>query len=919
MADAVVSSAIQKIDDAIINEALFLASIEQQAEDLKRELTLLESFLQDLKRELTLMESFLRDADAKARGGNQSVQKWVKEVEEAAHDAKDLIESIAIQRSEPWMGRKRRRSDPGAHIPRDDSGMEIEELQQRIKNIRESAAGYGITALPNDLRESRTVNEATAWRRAPAPHASDSSHVLMEAEKEAILHLLDPEREKRRSVVSIVGIGGLGKTTLAKKVFKDPRIKSRFQCAFWIHVSADYMDVKLLKDLLRQIFPEDVEEYDKMEKTMLESRLYESLLRKTYLIVMDDVCDGKVCQIFEKHLPDDNNGSKVLITTRNREVADAADQATPPYELRFLNQEESWDLFLSKAIPKEEERSDCTGRLKELGEQMADKCRRLPLALVIIGGLLSQKQRSIAEWERVYESMVWQYEGEGQICLISYGDLRYDLKWCFLYLCAFPKDYQIESDRLIRLWIAEGFIAERGDGLTLEETGEIQLEKLIEGSLVHVVKPEHYEGVIRCRVHDLLRELCISEAEQIGFMSVHQGTRPLPAELSHRRLSVITKPEETISSLQSAPRLRALLGFYFDYLSLPDMNLSVEGLRLIRVIDLQGAKNLKVLPDEVGGLVNLRYLNLSRTYIQSLPETIKNLSRLQFLDVSYTKINKMTSAVWKMKTLRQVFFPTTASVPKKLGRCCWRSPQVLSLSGEGRWMDGNLHQMKDIQTLELRYIDARHHRVLSLNLPQFSRLKKLNLQGDSIPWTALTLSDLHLLRTLMLTGPVKGTFREVVRPKDITDSPRDLSSLEREGLELDYAWPAGLTYLELYNSDLHRDPLPSLGQLSELNFLKLSGTVYSWGEEMKFRRDGFKQVERIKLHLLDPFKKKLKSLTVEDGAMPRLQQLELLNLNELERVTVGAGVMPCLQKLEIYDCERLETIPQRLEDVVERT
>ena len=166
-----------------------------------------------------------------------------------------------------------------------------------------------------------------------------------------------------------------------------------------------------------------------------------------------------------------------------------------------------------------------------------------------------------------------------------------------------------------------------------------------------------------------------------------------------------------------------------------------------------------MLPDEVGGLVNLRYLNLRGTSIKSLPETIENLSRLQFLDVSYTKIKKMTSAVWKMKTLRRVFFPTTASVPN-LGRCCWRSPQVLSLSGKGRWMDGNLHQMKDIQTLELRYIDARHHRVLSLNLSQFSRLKKLNLQGDSIPWTALTLSDLHLLRTLQLKGPIKSTFPE---------------------------------------------------------------------------------------------------------------------------------------------------------------
>ena len=274
---------------------------------------------------------------------------------------------------------------------------------------------------------------------------------------------------------------------------------------------------------------------------------------------MDDVWDREVWRIFGKHLPDEGNGSKVLITTRNREVADAADpdQANRAYELRFLNQEESWDLFLSKAIPIQNERIACTGRLEKLGRQMAAQCGGLPLALVVMGGLLSQKRRSIAEWKRVSRSMVWQDEGEGHFCMrilrLSYLDLPYHLKWCFLYLCAFPEDYQIESDRLMRLWIAEGFIEERGDTQTLEETAEIQLEKLVERSM---------------------------------------ETRRLPAELSHRRLSVITRPEQRISHLQSAPRLRALLGFNFDNMlrgfavALWGMNRSIGRLRLIRVIDL---------------------------------------------------------------------------------------------------------------------------------------------------------------------------------------------------------------------------------------------------------------------------------------------------------------------------------------------
>ena len=182
---------------------------------------------------------------------------------------------------------------------------------------------------------------------------------------------------------------------------------------------------------------------------------------------------------------------------------------------------------------------------------MAAKCGGLPLALIVMGGLVSQKQRSIAEWQRVSESMVWQDEYEGKICMrilaLSYADLPYDLKLCFLFLSAFPEDCEIKSGRLMGLWIAEGFIAEREDGLTLEETAKNQLEKLIQRSLVHVVSRNPKHGVIRCRVHDLLRELCISEVKQIDFMSVCQGRSPLPESL--RRLSVITEPEETIDNM----------------------------------------------------------------------------------------------------------------------------------------------------------------------------------------------------------------------------------------------------------------------------------------------------------------------------------------------------------------------------------
>ena len=859
-----VNYVIQKIGDAIINQARVLDSVEQRVEDLKRE--------------VTLMKNFLQDADAKVRGGDNSVQAWVKLVWEAANDAEDLIESFATKVYVPGM------ILPCGFISkfrirRHNFGLEIKGLKKRIKDIMESADRYGIKALPDDRRERREVDATISGWRACSVEASNSSHVFVrDADKKAILKLLDAKREEL-SVVSIYGTGGLGKTTLVQKVLDDPQIINRFPNRFWIGVSQDCKIENLLKDLLRNISPGENQENATMG--MLQMRLRNSLLGKIYLIVMDDVWDVAVWRNVGNCLPDEKNGSKVLITTRSSTIARAADP-DQAYQLRFLDKDESWELFISKAIPREEDRRECEGRLKKLGEQMAERCGGLPLALVVMGSLLSQKGRSIEEWERV--SHVWRDNDEEgtvvtRILALSYRDLPYDLKLCFLYLSAFPDDCEIKSGRLIGLWIAEGFIAEREDGLTLEETAENQLEKLIQRSLVHVVSrnPKH----VVCRVHDLLRELCISEAKQINFMSVYQGTRHLLPECL-RRLSMITPlEEETISRLKCAPRLRALLGF--NYRVGFGSYLFVGGLKLIRVIELKGAQILWVLPEEIGGLVNLHYLSLTGRGIKSIPETIKNLPRLQFLDVRCTEIEKMTSAVWEIETLRQVFFPYGALAPNRV-QCRWRSLQDLRGASANNWMDDTLHKVKDIKTLEISKINASHHEVLSLNLPQFSRLKYLYLQGESIPWTALTLSGLHLLRTLVLNGPIKSTSPKEVRPEDIPGSLRGLSCLE-----LNYEWPASLTYLKLISSNLHRDPLPSLGQLSELRFLTLGWSVYNWGKEMKFCRDKFKQ----------------------------LQELNLQYLLYVERMTVEDGAMPRLQKLKISACWRLNTIPPRLEDLAE--
>ncbi|CAA6670772.1 unnamed protein product [Spirodela intermedia] len=165
----------------------------------------------------------------------------------------------------------------------------------------------------------------------------------------------------------------------------------------------------LLRDFLRQVTELGNEELDKMERARREEMLYQTIRMKKYLIVMDDLWDKEVWRILNPHLPDDENGSRVLITTRSIDVARAADPSTHLYELRFLTQEESWELLSKKAFPNLDDiETVCSESLREVGKQIARKCEGLPLALVVLGGLLSTKGPSLREWRRLAETIVWE-------------------------------------------------------------------------------------------------------------------------------------------------------------------------------------------------------------------------------------------------------------------------------------------------------------------------------------------------------------------------------------------------------------------------------------------------------------------------------------------------------------------------------
>ncbi|XP_022718668.1 LOW QUALITY PROTEIN: disease resistance protein RPM1-like [Durio zibethinus] len=840
--------------------------------------------INEIKLELSSMRSFLEDADDGPRAQSKAENDWVAGVREISYQVEDIIDEYMydMNKQQQWKGNFLK----GIQFPQNlwlkhKLGRKLRDIKERIKSIPERRQRYGVYQLEgrDRRREGMLGNYDLNWLK----NESESSLFLKDDDlvgiKKTQRELLDwlTNGNLERTVISVTGMGGSGKTTLVANTFIKQTVKQHFDFCAWTTVSQQYTIEELLRSTIKEIYKKNNEQtpvnLNSLSYRDLGEKLEKYLQARRYLIVLDDVWNLNLWQQISRVLPNGRNGSRVMLTTRMGEVASFQFGTTNHVlEVKPLRDNEAWTLFCMKAFPSN--LGQCPPNLDSLARNLAEKCKGLPLAIVALGGLLSSK-KFIAEWRIIHDNLNWELSHNPElgalkcILLLSYYHLPYRLKHCFLYCCIFPEDYLIRRNRLIRLWMAEGFV-EPVNGATPEVVAERYLMELISRGLLQVTKRNESGRPQACKMHDILRELAVSISESEKFVAISDRKEAVVEDNGIRRLSIVVRDKE-IKARKGISQLRSLFVFAVDEISKSSFNRLPSGFKLLTVLDLQDAP-ISQLPSEMAYLFNLRYLNLTRTQVKELPKSIGELCNLQSLFLKETQIEELPPGIVKLKNLRHLIVYRFNIKGTDYDR--WVSMRLPS----------DIFMVKNLQVLTF----AEAGDTFIKNLSKMTQLKRLcfaNVKEANEKELCFSLGKTSLLRYLMV---MSCNEKERLKMDKLVKAPPCLEKLILAGkLEKVPHWFSSLhnlTCLRLHWSRLREDfvshiqALPNLGRITLVN-------AYL-GERLCFL-EGF----------------------------PKLKILRIQKFPELKEIVINKGVMPDLQELNIRECQKFVKLPHGWESL----
>ncbi|XVF82113.1 hypothetical protein PTKIN_Ptkin16aG0018600 [Pterospermum kingtungense] len=759
--------------------------------------------LREMEIKLLAVEKVLDDAEEK-QFVDLIVKKWLDKLKDAAYDAEDLLDAIVTE----VQVEKKQVDDFNNRLGKIVSRLELIGKEKDILNLKEGRGGKSIPRLPS----TSLVDESEICFRS-----DDKNHLLD-------ILLSGGVESKAASVIAIVGMGGIGKTTLAQFLYNDVRVKNYFNLGAWVYVTEEFDVFKVTKTIYESatLSRTDVEDLNVLQVT-----LERTLMGRKLLLVLDNVWSVRSSEwdLLCRPLRVGAAGSKIIVTTRSQSVSSTIPDVHV-HDLKMLRKEDCWTLFAKHAFGDMHPEADST--LKGIGEEIVKKCKGLPLAIKTLGSLLRSEVET-EEWNNVLNSKIWDLPDHRSDILpaltLSYLYLPSQLKRCFAYCSIFPKGYKFEKGDLVRMWIAEGLVQQSNSRRRIEEVGEQYFHELVSRSMF-----QRSQDQSRFIMHDLLNDLAQHMAgefccrfedgstpqnpERVRHMScvVMQSDTPVKFEAFYEKSEALRtflplrlrgdgrtpfNSRDFEKLFPKTSRLRVLSLSCYHLTRFPD---TVSNLKRLRYLDLSGA-SIHCLPERVACFYNLQTLKLSGCRLRTLsPANVSNLTKLEYLDMNGTLISELPDSIDNLKQLRYLDLSGTKiqCLPEKVGILYKLETLKMSRCHRLNLLPASLGNLTNLE-----HLDMNGTPILELvdSIGELKQLGYLDLSGTNIRCLPERVCSLYNLQTLKLS-----------RCHRLTLLPASVSNLTK------------LKHLDMSGTPIS-ELVDSIGDLKQLRYLDLSCTT----------------------------------------------------------------------------------------------
>ncbi|CAN6539525.1 unnamed protein product [Malus baccata var. baccata] len=825
----------------------------------------------------------------------QQVEKQEREGEDAVvPNNKNKKVTLSLSPSCFCFGRVRR------VILRSDIVLKIKDLNVKLSAIDEQGKRYefqhierGIQQLPERRMTSSFVVMSEVFGR--------------EKEKDILIAKLLSGDPRRLLIIPILGMGGMGKTTLAQLVYNDVKVKTFFDKRVWVCVSDPFDEVKIAKSISDDDTPSS-NELDHVLQCMSRS-----IDGKRFLLVLDDVWSDnreKWERLRAPLIQSGAHGSRILVTTRKHEVVDMMRAASDMVNLGELSEEYCLSIFNHMAFSDTE--VDESKVFEDISKEIVGKCKGLPLAAKTLGALMYNK-KTRREWLDVLNSKIWEREEVEQEVFqhlfLSYFDLASAVKCCLLYCASFPKDYEYERDELINLWIAQDYLNSKG--IKDRQVGEAFFDNLVARSFFQDLKKDNVSGkIIGCKMHDIVHDFVqsLTKNEYLIIEDVGNEIEVLGEKIRH--LTVIL----AMDNIRLPPS-----NAYYNCKDLRTLTTKISYSTFgssIATIDSNFILQLKCL----------RTLNLSDSFIREIPEKIGELIHLRHIDLSWNGGLKILPnsicELYNLYTLRLCCCYSLKKLPDNIGRLISLKHLYVDRCHTLEYLPKGIRRLKELKEIdECVVVCGDDEDVAALQLKD---MRALNLQGSLSLKLKGNVKDEKELEKAQLWH-MKQLFHLKIDSKDVqykqTCSTVEILNVLRPHKNLkslSISYHSGDTCPNWMMS-LHNLRIIFLSGWSECKFLPPLGKLPC---VEKLTLWDMKKVKKVGGEFLGIDKEEISLKSSSSSFFSKLKQLEISYMPALEEWEVSVEgwnkedseilIMPCLSSLTISRCPLLKTLPKFL-------